>query len=145
MGNKSDSCGLGVSTQYVSNAVNEVSSHNQRVRDEAKRSISFLREIDEELRVKLVTESKSVNLALKVRILILVVLEGSNVAFFRGDIRYSVSEEHNSFSAGFVESFCISQDLHRRVKTLPDISQSSGRHVLHCIGSKFSSSVLHEH
>jgi hypothetical protein len=30
------------------------------------------------------------------------------------------------------------------VKTLPDISQSSGRHVLHCMSSKFFSRVLHE-
>lgn len=66
------------------------------------------------------------------------------MAFFRGDIRYSISEKHNGFSTGLVESFSISQDLHRRVKTLPDISQSSGRHVLYCMGSKFFSSVLHE-
>lgn len=70
-------------------------------------SISFNSEIKEQLGVKLVAESKGVDLECKVRVLILVVSEFRNVTSIGNLVRLSISEKHDNFQSVFISSSFI--------------------------------------
>jgi len=91
LGCEAHGSGMRVSTEDIGETVDEVSSNNQTVRNEAEGSISFVCNVYEKVREQAITKTEGVDLEAKVRELVLIVSE------FREDssgwvvVRHSIS------------------------------------------------------